>query len=111
MIPLTPSTLKATEFVTPSSRYADSSVFVYGESGIITFETYKRRTFVPTEADRFDIVPPGEEFRPDKTSFRAYGTVDFWWSIMEANNIKDIFNYKAGTNIRIPSFITVFSTT
>jgi len=43
------------------------------------------------------------EFRPDKMSQHVYGHVDWWWKIMEANNIKDVYDFKAGTNIRIPA--------
>lgn len=93
----------ATTFVTPTSRYATSAVLAYGEDSILTFETYKRSTTAITAQDRFLVVPPGEEYRPDLTSFRAYNTVDFWWKILQTNNISDIFDYKAGLNIRIPT--------
>lgn len=108
MIPVEVTNIDAKKFVTPSSRYSDSKVLLYGEQGIITFETYKKKNFAPSTNDKFTVIPAGEEYRPDKTSYRAYGTVDFWWAIMEVNNIKDVFDYTAGTNIRIPAFITVF---
>lgn len=110
MIPIEVTDLKATTFVPPSSRYANSNVLKYGEEGVLTFETYKRQSSLTNPNDQFTIVTPGEQYRPDKTSFKAYGTVDFWWAIMEANQIKDIFDYVAGLNIRIPSFITIFRT-
>jgi hypothetical protein len=94
--------VKATRFVSTSSRYAESQVLLYGSNKLPTFETYKRATFKSSDSDRFAIVPAGEEYRPDLTSFRAYGTVDYWWQILEANNISDVFNYKAGRNIRLP---------
>lgn len=90
-------------FVTTTSRYIDSKVIAWSDQKITTFNTYKKTVVDTTEADKFTVVSPGEEYRPDLTSFRAYGTVDFWWRIMEANSIFDIFDYKSGTNIRIPS--------
>jgi hypothetical protein len=36
-------------------------------------------------------------------SQEAYGVPDFWWRIMEFNNIKDVFDFKSGLNIAIPS--------
>jgi hypothetical protein len=51
------------------------------------------------------IIPPQFEYRPDRLSYELYGTVDLWWKIMEANDIKDIFDFKAYLNIRIPSNI------
>lgn len=106
--PIEYTNLKANRYVPVSSRYANSQVIVLGEQGVITFETYKRKEIPLRADDKFSIVPPGEEYRPDKTSMRAYGTVDYWWKIMEASNIKDIFEYKTGTNIRIPSILNLF---
>lgn len=90
-------------FVTATSRYASSQVLLYGDDKITTFETYKREPFVNSDSDRFAVVPPGEEYRPDLTSYRAYGTVDYWWQILQANQIFDIYDYKSGLNIRIPT--------
>jgi len=44
-----------------------------------------------TQSDKYFVVTPGTEYRPDLVSKEAYGAVDFWWKIMEANNIKDNF--------------------
>jgi hypothetical protein len=101
--------LEAGSFVTPSSRYSSSNLLYYGEDKIITFETYKRTTYTPQSEDKFTVVPPGEEFRPDLTSYRAYGTVDFWWRLMQVNKIYDIFDYKAGLSIRVPQPFADFS--
>ena len=95
-----------TTFVTASSRYAFTQVMLWGDQRVTTFQTYKRTEIANADSDQFTVVSPGEEYRPDLTSFRAYGTVDFWWRIMEANNISDIFDYKAGVNIRVPSVLT-----
>lgn len=105
--PIQSTGINPVRYVAPSSRYMNSEVISYGEQGILTFTTYKRQDAEFGKDDRFMIIPPGEEYRPDKTSYRAYGTVDFWWKIMEMNNIFDIFNYKAGTNIRLPSILRV----
>lgn len=89
-------------YVNISSRYATSKVILYGDENIPTFETYKRMPFEFEGTDRYTVIPPGEEYRPDLTSYRAYGVVDLWWQIMEANSIFDIYDYKSGVNIRIP---------
>lgn len=102
-IPVRTSNTTSKTFVTVTSRYYNSDVLVYGNNKILTFETYKRNDIETSAGDRYAVVPPGEEYRPDLTSFRAYGTVDYWWLILEANKIKDIFDYKANINIRIPS--------
>lgn len=89
-------------FVTPTSRYAQSTVLNYSEQNLLTFDIYKRSVNVASETDKFTVVTPGTEFRPDIISQRAYGVPDFWWKIMEANKIFDIFDFRSGLNIRLP---------
>lgn len=94
--------LRTDQFVPVTSRYADSKLLYYGEDRKITFATYKRHDIVALPSDKVAVIPPGMEYRPDLVSREAYGVVDFWWKIMEFNNIKDIFEFKAGKVIRIP---------
>ena len=49
------------------------------------------------------VITKGSEYRPDLVSFDEYGTIDFWWKIMEVNGIKDILDFAAGRNIRLPN--------
>jgi hypothetical protein len=97
--------LQPSRFVPVSSRYTNSKVYYYTENKFLTFETYKKKEIPLSSNDKYYSVTAGDEFRPDLVSNRAYGTPDFWWRIMEVNNIKDIFDFKAGINIRIPSSI------
>lgn len=99
------SNLQSTNFVSSLSRYLDSDIIYYGDNNLITFTTYKKKKNLTTSDDKFAVITPGMEYRPDKVSYAAYGTVDFWWRIMEANDIKDIFDFKAGVNIRLPGNI------
>lgn len=94
--------IEPTQFVTPTSRYADSTVVYYTERKLLTFNTYKKHELAPNENDKFMVVTKQFEYRPDLVSNAAYSTPDFWWKIMEANEIKDVFDFKAGLNIRIP---------
>ncbi len=92
-------------FVDATSRYMKSDILIYGDKRLLTFETYKRQKFVPTPQDRFYVITKGTEYRPDLVSYRSYGTVGFWWRIMEANHMSDILQFKVGTNIRIPAMV------
>lgn len=92
----------AQRFVNSTSRYVKSKVIRYGDNHKLTFKTYKKQEITSNPADKFAVVPPGMEYRPDLVSYKAYGVPDFWWRIMEANNIKDILDFKAGMTIRIP---------
>ena len=90
------------QFVPKTSRYIYSRVIYYGDRNYLTFTTYKKKDNTESEGDRFTVVSPGYEYRPDLLSFEAYGTPDFWWRIMEANGIMDIYEFEAGINIRLP---------
>jgi hypothetical protein len=97
--------LRPTNFVTRVSRYSESKVIYYSDEKIITFETYKKRKFVESSRDKVAVIPPGMEFRPDLVSKEKYGLPDFWWKILEANGIKDVFDFKAGRTIVLPENI------
>ena len=96
-------------FVTFTSRYSDSPVLYYSEKKKITFATYKRKaaTMSAGDRDKFMVITKGAEYRPDLVSYDVYGVPDFWWRIMEVNGMKDIMEFKVGTNIRLPMNITV----
>jgi hypothetical protein len=99
------TTLPPTNFVLPTSRYTNSNVVYYTEDKRLTFTTYKRGSYNPSSQDQYMVVSKGYEYRPDLVSRDAYGTVDFWWRIMEANGMKDILEFKTGANIRLPDNI------
>ena len=91
------------KLVVAVSRYAQSKVVYYGDKNLITFKTYKKQVILSDTEDQFTVVPPGMDFRPDRMSSDAYGLPDFWWKILEANNLKDIYEFRAGLNIRLPA--------
>jgi len=48
-------------------------------------------------------VPNNMEGRPDLISYAAYGSPNYWWLIVEANEVYDYeVDLKAGTVIKIP---------
>lgn len=97
--------IKPEEFVTKSSRYIDSRVIYYSDAKILTFETYKKNPILFSANDQVAVIPPGMQYRPDLVSKEKYGTVDFWWKIMEANKMKDIMEFTAGKTITLPENI------
>jgi hypothetical protein len=97
--------LDARKFVPVSSRYSDSTVIYYTERKLLTFPLYKKKPVDLSGNNRYAVITGSYEYRPDLVSQMAYGTVDFWWKIMEANGLKDIWEFKAGLNILIPGSI------
>lgn len=90
-------------FVDSSSRYRAAEVIYYGDRRFITFKTYKKTPIESSQDDRFYVITKGTEFRPDLVSTRAYGNPRLWWRILEANNMKDVWEFRSGVNIVIPS--------
>lgn len=99
---ITPSPLLASTFVDVTSRYISSKVIYYGDEHLVTFETYKRQPSVFSKNDKYYLITQASEHRPDLVSQLAYGVPSFWWRILEANNMKDISDFKKGTTVRIP---------
>lgn len=101
----TTSGLSNLTFVGPSSRYLNSEIvnYVINGSKFLTFKTYKRTPRQAAEDDRFYVIPPGSQYRPDIVSKFVYGREAWWWVIMQANNMFDVMDFKAGKTIIIPS--------
>lgn len=99
------SNLPASRFVNFTSRYSNSTVvyYVINNNKKIAFKTYVKASYPVGPNDRFMLIPSQYEYRPDLASLKVYGTTDYWWALMEANNINDVFNFKTGLTIRIPS--------
>jgi hypothetical protein len=97
------TTISPRTFVPVTSRYADATVIYYTNNKLLAFKTYVRGTYPINSKDKYVVVSKRYEYRPDLTSNDAYGTSDFWWKILEANGLMDIWDFKAGLNIRIPA--------
>ena len=90
-------------FVNPTSRYADSTPIYYGSQRLLAYETYKRTKPVTSTEDRYAVITPGWEYRPDLVSTKSYGVPDFCYKIMEDNGIHDVMDFKSGLTIRLPN--------
>ena len=101
------SNMSSDRFVSALSRYRDSEVIYYniGTKKKITFKTYKKKSYPVLESDTYGVIPLGMQYRPDKMSHKVYGTTDFWWKILEVNNMKDIYEFTAGKTVRLPGNI------
>lgn len=96
------SKINARKFVNVSSRYAESPIVYYTEKKKLTYTLYRKTKIKSSKKDKFTIISKGYEYRPDLMSYEFYGVPDFWWKIMEANNLKDILQFKSGLSIKIP---------
>lgn len=92
-------------FVGQTSRYLNSKLINYqvGNTKFLTFKTFKRPTRVTSSEDRFYVITPGTEYRPDIVAKKVYGNEGYWWVLLLGNNIFDIYDFKAGKTIVIPS--------
>ena len=78
---------KTLKTVTPSPRFYNYPDTVVGKSNLI-------------------IVPSGFRGRPDLLSFHVYGTPDYWWLLLLANDIVDPYEeLKEGIQLKIPKVL------
>lgn len=101
--PIEYTTIPTQSIVAPGSRYLNQVVIYYGERKILAFDTYIRRTYVAKGDEKVMVISKGVEFRPDLVSNAVYGFPDNWWRILEANKMKDVFDFKAGKTIMLPN--------
>ncbi len=104
-IPIETANIRSENLVEPYSRYYGKPVIYYSELRKITFETYIREPYQRTGNEKVMIVNRGVEYRPDLVSYDVYGNPDLWWKILEANNMKDIWEFKAGVTIFLPNIL------
>lgn len=90
-----------------TSRYFSSKVIRTNE-GYTAFAIYKRKYYPSSNEDRFLTITEPYDYRPDLVSVDIFGVPDFWWRLMEANNMTDITQFRAGKNIRVPFNILDF---
>lgn len=102
MINVTESDIQASNITFAGSRYKNQKVLYYGDQKFITFSTYKRKKYSPNGMEKVMLINKGVEYRPDLVSYDIYGFTDNWWKILEANEMYDIFDFKAGTTILLP---------
>lgn len=102
-IPVQYTNISPKTIVTPSSRYRNQRVIYYGEKKLLTFDTYIRVDYQPNGTEKITTITKGVEYRPDLVSQKVYGFPDNWWRILEANKMKDIWEFKVGKTIILPN--------
>jgi hypothetical protein len=102
-IPIEYSAVSASAVVDAGSRYLNSKIIYYGEQRFVTFSTYVRTEYEPTGSENVMVITKGAEYRPDLVSYEYYGYPGNWWRILEVNGMKDIYEFKAGKTIILPS--------
>ena len=103
--PIELSRIRPQDTVSGGSRYLNQKVIYYGEQRFLTFDLYLREEYEETGEEDVMVITKGFEYRPDLVSFDYYGFPDNWYRILEVNRIYDIFDFKTGKTIFLPSFI------
>jgi hypothetical protein len=87
-----------------TSRYRENqNIIYYGEQRFITYDLYIRKGYTKSGNEQSMVITKGIEYRPDLLSFDFYGFPDHWWKILEANGMKDVFEFKTGKTIFLPA--------
>lgn len=77
--------------VHPEPEYENIKAF-----GVPTFPKFEM-----DDTDEIYLIPPEFEFRPDLISAAKYGRADWDFAILLLNNLESMFDFKAGTQIRL----------
>ena len=87
------------------SRYQQTPVIQNSTTGFSTLQIYRQQpdSYSIEDNSRMYEVGPASAFRPDRISAEAYGSVEYWWMILEANNISGIDELKPGLTLRVPN--------
>lgn len=104
-IPIRDTNLRTEVVLKGFSRYRNSKVIYWSDRNLITFNTYVREPYVPTGKERIMVIKASVEYRPDLVSYDIYRFSDAWWRILEANGMKDIWEFKAGRTIILPDSV------
>jgi hypothetical protein len=55
-------------------------------------------------------IVDADVMRSDLISYKAYGTVDYWWIVLFVNNIKNpLTDIVSGDIIKIPNILDIYS--
>lgn len=102
-IPIIYTNIPTQNVVPPGSRYRKQAVIYYGEQNFLTFDTYIRRPYAAKGDEKVMVISKGVEYRPDLVSQDFYGFPENWWKILEANQMADIWEFRAGVTILLPN--------
>ena len=59
--------------------------------------------------DVYYVVTNAEQYRPDIIAKKYYNDAKLYWVLLAANNMKEVFEFESGKNIRIPAYETIYS--
>ena len=68
----------------------------------MAYPIYKKKKLSFAPSDLYYEITKDVEYRPDLVSNQYYSVPDYWWKIMEMNGMKDVLEFRAGRNIRLP---------
>jgi hypothetical protein len=104
-IPIRNANIRTESVLKGFSRYRTQRVIYWSDNNLLTFNTYVRTPYKVTGKEKIMVVKPTLAYRPDLVSYDVYGFPDAWWKILEANNMKDIWDFKAGVTIILPDSV------
>lgn len=90
-----------------SSRYGKYRQLVEDENTWL--ETVNQVVIPKTDDDIYHIVTKQQAYRPDIIANIYYNDASLYWAILMANEIVDPFILDAGTIIRVPAFISLYT--
>lgn len=98
------------EIANIQSRYDNKAQMKLLNEDVIIRNLRMKDIYIPASStDSIHTIEAGEEYRPDVVAYNIYNNSLLGWVILAANNMKSIFEFKAGIMIRVPSIDSIYS--
>lgn len=98
------------EIANIQSRYDNKAQMKLLNEDVIIRNLRMKDIYIPaSNTDSIHTIEAGEEYRPDVVAYNIYNNSLLGWVILAANNMKSIFEFKAGTMIRVPAIDSIYS--
>jgi hypothetical protein len=89
--------------VIASNRYDTKATLITNDGEYTRTLKYEELYAAPSDTDLYIAVDITNQYDPFKISYQYYGTVNYYWVILSANNLFSMFDLVEGLTIRIPN--------
>jgi len=92
------------------SRYDKKDQLLLKDGNLVIRNMRKSDLLIRSNSTDIEYkVEAKDEYRPDLLAYKFYGDPRLAWVILDANDLRDIFELKAGMVIVVPSIINLYS--
>lgn len=95
---------------TVRSRYDSKFRIIDENDRVVVRPARGYDVYIPrSRDDSYYVITNADQYRPDILAQRFYNDPRMYWVLLAANNMKTVFEFESGINIRIPAYETIYS--